>query len=334
MKIKIISFLGGLAWILTLTSPSPAAMESRAADPYLGAIVIDAGSGQVLVADHADEKGCLASVLKLMNLLVVLEHVQAGALRLDDKVIISAEAAKIGGSQVYLKENEVFTVDELLYALMVQSANDAATALAVRTAGSKEGFVALMNQRALALGMKSTVFYSVHGLPPDGAQLPDTTTARDIARLSRELLKHSDCLRYTACREHGFRNDQFIMRNHNRLLASFPGCDGLKTGYFRKAGYSIAATAKRGDERIIAVVLGSKSRITRDKTAAELLARGFAIMAQKRSFAPRAAPLPDEPPPPEKETPRARRGLLLVIPLVVLAAGAITFYWHFFRPRK
>lgn len=311
-------------------------METKSADPYLGAIVIDADTGQILFEDHSDLKGYPASVLKTMDLMIILDKINTGAMRLDEKITISAEVSKIGGSQVYLKENEIFTVDELLYALMVQSANDAATALAIQAAGSKEGFVALMNQRAKEIGMKSTEFHSIHGLPPAKDQLPDVTTARDLARLARALLQYPDCLRYTSCRERGFRDNKFIMRNHNHLLASFPGCDGLKTGFFRNAGYSIVATAKRGNTRIIAVVLGSKSKKSRDQKAAELLAKGFAEMAQKQAFVTKSAPPPmpvDQPA--EKEKPRSNRVLWLVISLVALVIVAVACYWFFFyRPRN
>lgn len=334
MKTKIIYCLFCLAGIFLLTWPVSAAIEQKSADPYLGAIVIDADTGQILFEDHSDVRGYQASVLKLMDLMVILEKIKTGAMRLDEKITISAEASKIGGSQVYLKENEVFTADELLYALMVQSANDAATALAIQAAGSKDGFVALMNQRARELGLKSTEFHSIHGLPPAKDQLPDVTTARDLARLARELLKYPDCLRYTSCREHGFRDNKFIMRNHNRLLASFPGCDGLKTGYFKNAGYSVAATAKRGNNRVIAVVLDSKSRILRDQKAAELLTKGFTIMAQKQALVQKTVPPPVEQPVEEK-APRSKSALWLIISIVALVIVAVACYWFFFyRPKN
>lgn len=338
MKTKIVYCLFCLAGIFLLSWPAYAAqrasLEGKSADPYLGAIVIDTDTGQVLFEDHSDVKGYPASVLKLMDLMIILEKIKTGVMRLDEKITISAEAAKIGGSQVYLKENEVFTVDELLYALMVQSANDAATALAIQAAGSKEGFVALMNQRAKELGLKSTEFHSIHGLPPAKDQFPDVTTARDLARLARELLKYPDCLRYTSCREHGFRDNKFIMRNHNCLLTSFPGCDGLKTGYFKNAGYSIAATAKRGNAHIIAVVLGSKSKKARDQKAAELLTKGFIIMAQKQALAQKTVPPPVEQPSEEK-APRCKSALWLIISVGALIIIAIACYWFFFyRPKN
>jgi D-alanyl-D-alanine carboxypeptidase (penicillin-binding protein 5/6) len=179
---------------------------------------------------------------------------------------------------VYLKEKEVFPVEELIYAMMIQSANDAALALAVHYTGSMEVFVDLMNQKAQKIGMDNTVFHSVHGLPPSGKNLPDVTTARDMAKLSRELLKYPEALKYTSTKVREFRPDipePFIMRTHNHLLKDFEGCDGLKTGYFNAAGFSISATAQKKGARAIAVILGSANRNERDKQARLLLSKGL-----------------------------------------------------------
>lgn len=261
-------------------------LQSHTGNPYLAAIVVDAATGDVLFEDKADTQGYPASCIKLMDLLVILEKIEQSAVKLDDKVTITAESSTMGGSQVYLKEKEVFPVDDLLYALMVQSANDAAVALALQVAGSKDGFVLLMNEKAKALGMKSTEFHSCHGLPPAADQLPDLSTPRDLAILCLELLKHKDTLRYTSTKERPFRpgTPQLVdMRNHDGLLNTFPGCDGFKTGYFSKAGFSIAATAERNGNRVIAVVLGSPDKKTRDAKAAELLSMGFLELAKKQS---------------------------------------------------
>ncbi|MBI3986458.1 MAG: D-alanyl-D-alanine carboxypeptidase [Lentisphaerae bacterium] len=263
--------------------------DTIARNPYLGAIVMDADSGQVLFEDNADGVGYPASVLKLMDLLIVLEKAKAGQLKLDDKITVTAEVCGIGGTQVWLKEHEVFSVDELLYALMIRSANDAALALALHAAGSKDAFVELMNQRAAALGMKSTKFHSVHGLPPASGGMPDVTTARDLALLARELLRHPETLQYTSVREKVFRqNPLTVMQTHNRLLGKYEGCDGLKTGYFSKAGFSLVATAKRNDRRLIAVLLGSTAKEVRDPKAAELLSKGFAALGGGAKPAPLA----------------------------------------------
>jgi D-alanyl-D-alanine carboxypeptidase (penicillin-binding protein 5/6) len=252
-----------------------------AKDPYVSALVIDADTGKTLFAENAEAKVYPASVLKLMDLYVILDRLEQGALKLDDMVQVTPEAAKTGGSQVYLDPKEQFSVEDLIYALMVQSANDAAVALATHIAGSKEGFVALMNQKAQELGMQNTRFHSVHGLPPSEGQEPDVTTARDLVILCRELAKRPEALKYTGTQTKGFREDKFVMRNHNKLLTQVAGCDGFKTGYYQAAGFSIAATAKKGGVRIITLVMGSKDRKVRDAKASELMAKGFTIVPPK-----------------------------------------------------
>jgi D-alanyl-D-alanine carboxypeptidase (penicillin-binding protein 5/6) len=178
--------------------PSKGKSSNRSAiskDPYIGAIVVDAASGKVLFEDGADIKGYPASMLKLMDLLIVLEKLQQGQLSLQDQVVASAKASKVGGSQVWLAEHETFTLEEMLYALMVHSANDVAVAITEKVAGSTEGFVQLMNEKAKQLGMNSTVFNSVHGLPPSTGQQHDVTTARDFSILCREIvMKHPEAL--------------------------------------------------------------------------------------------------------------------------------------------
>ncbi len=248
-------------------------------------------SGKVLLEDGADVKGYPASVLKLMDLLIILEKIEQKQISLQDQVPVSAKASKTGGSQVYLAEKESFSMDEMLYALMVKSANDAAVAIAEKVGGSTEGFVALMNKKAKELGMNNTVFASVHGLPPGHGQEHDVTTARDLSILCRELLlKHPDTIRYTSTRERDFRKDDpkrmIRMDTHNHLLGHFEGCDGLKTGYIAQAGFSIAATASRHDHRVIAIVLDSIDLKTRDAKARELLTKGFAALEPIASNTP------------------------------------------------
>lgn len=261
-------------------------------NPYLGAIVVDAASGRVLFEDNADGKGYPASTLKLIDLLIILEKVEQGQLKFDDQVPVSAKASKTGGSQVWLAEKETFSLDEMLYALMVQSANDAAVALAEKVAGSTDAFVVLMNEKAKSLGMHNTVFNSVHGLPPAPGQHHDVTTARDFSILCRELLKHHDTLRYTSVRERTFRPNAgaktVVMRTHNHLMGHVEGCDGLKTGFISQAGFSIAVTASHNGQRVIVVVLDSVDRVTRDRKATELVAKGFAALATTAAAAPAA----------------------------------------------
>jgi D-alanyl-D-alanine carboxypeptidase (penicillin-binding protein 5/6) len=290
-----LSLISALILLQLLCTATPAsALKVISKSPYSGAIVIDAATGRVLFEDNADARGYPASITKLMVLLVILEAVEAHRLTLDEPVTVTAQVSKIGGSQVYLKQNEVFPVDELLYALVVQSANDAATALAIHYAGSKEAFVKLMNKRAQEIGMKDTVFRSVHGLPPGRGQLPDVSTPRDIAKLCRELLKRTSALKYTSTKRRLFRADAaepFVMMNHNRLLRNAEGCDGLKTGYFRAAGFSIAATASRKHQRAIAVVLGASNGRVRDAKARAILDKGLRELVMNASpLAPAPAP--------------------------------------------
>jgi D-alanyl-D-alanine carboxypeptidase (penicillin-binding protein 5/6) len=302
----------GTAWA------ARAQIQTLKRDPYVGAIVIDAWSGEVLFEDRADESCYPASVIKLMGLLLILEDVERGEISLSDPVIATAEAARMGGSQVYLKEHETFTADEMLYALMVQSANDAAVALAIWRTGSKEAFVPRMNARAATLGMTSTRFESVHGLPPGAGQKPDISTARDLSRLGRALVQRSDVLKYTSTRQRGFRNETFGMSNHNHLLGQ-GGCDGLKTGYFKAGGYSSLTTAERDGRRVVVAVTGSPTRTMRDQNAARLLAEGLAKAKPGRARAAAVAPsakriVPASPaekavePEPEPEKTERRRG--------------------------
>jgi len=295
----LLSCLIGCPWAAHATTQKnakPAASRKGviSSNPYLGAIVMDAASGRVLFEDKADAKGYPASVLKLIDLLIILEKIEQKQLSFQDQVPVSAKSSKTGGSQVYLAEKESFTVDEMLYALMVQSANDAAVALAEKVAGSTDGFTDLMNKKAKELGMNSTVFHSVHGLPPARGQEHDVTTARDLSILCRELLlKHPDTLRYTSTRERPFRPNAgaktIIMRTHNHLLGHVEGCDGLKTGYITQAGFSIAVTASRHGQRIIAIVLDSIDLKTRDSKAKELVAKGFAVLDPAAAPAPHSA---------------------------------------------
>lgn len=266
---------------LLLSALSSGAFAARepiptiANDPYTGFIVVDGMSGEVILEENAGKKIYPASVIKLMGLLLVIERIEDGRLQLDEWVHVTPQAARMGGSQVYLKEGEMFSLEEMLYALSIKSANDVAMALALHIGGTEAGFITLMNERAAELGMQSTEFHSVHGLPPDAGERPDISTARDLARLSLEVVKHPRALTYTSTVEKWFRDDTFEMLTHNRLLRDVQGCDGLKTGYFKAGGFSISASAQRNGRRVIAVVTGCKSRQTRDDKARELLAYGF-----------------------------------------------------------
>ncbi|HWA87571.1 MAG TPA: D-alanyl-D-alanine carboxypeptidase family protein [Opitutus sp.] len=299
-------------------APAPAADSGSA---YKGAIIMDAATGKVLFEDHADEISPPASMTKLMTFAVICDKLADHTLTLSTPVNIAVSDYKMGGTQVYLDPKETFPVEELIYAMMIQSANDAAHALARAAAGSIEGFVDLMNAKARELGMTHTTFRSPHGLPPASRRIADgdLTTPRDFALLSRYLLLKTDVLKYTSIRMRKFGEGirapakVVMMVNHDHLLEKVAGVDGLKTGFTNGAGFCLAATAERNHHRVIVVVMGSPSSKTRDFKVAEFLDHGFAaIPADSPPFQPAvssvalapavtAAPLPPE----EKNTTQA-----------------------------
>ena len=296
ISISLTAQLNSLAATNSAKATHPASM---ARNPYRGAIVVEAATGKVLFEDQADVRGYPASMQKLMGFLIILEKIEHGQLSLQDQVPVSAKAAKTGGSQVWLAEKESFSVEDMLYALMVQSANDAAVALAEKVAGTTDAFVDLMNQKVKELGMNSTVFHSVHGLPPGPGQEHDVTTARDFSILCREVVKHPQALKYTSTRERPFRanvpNRTVVMRTHNHLLGHVEGCDGLKTGYFAQAGFSIAVTAARQGQRVIVIVLDSPDLKTRDHNASELVGKGFAALGSPAATKTASTQVPKTP---------------------------------------
>ncbi len=216
-----------------------------------------------------------ASLAKMMLMLIVAQKIHDGSLKLTDQITTSREAAKMGGSQVYLKEGEIFSLDDMMKAIVVHSANDASLAVAEYVAGSGGAFVQMMNQEAAALGMKDTHYYSVHGLPPGPGEQADVASAYDLALLAREMLKYPDILRWSSIDTAPFRGGTFELRNTNHLVRTYPGCDGLKTGFYDKAGFNVVATAKRNNMRLVAVVLGTPHKLTNFKEAAELMSAGF-----------------------------------------------------------
>jgi D-alanyl-D-alanine carboxypeptidase (penicillin-binding protein 5/6) len=275
-------------------APAEAGAPAKPADhDYTGAIVIDAADGKVLFEDGADVAAYPASVTKLMNLLLCVEAIEAGKARLSDKITVTAEESKMGGSQVFLKEGEVFPFEDMLYAMMVQSANDAALACANHIGGSREAFVAAMNARAAQLGMGHTKFVTPHGLASP-KQEADVSAPRDIATLSREVIKHALALKLTATKKRTFRQEPLLeMQNHNKLLWQMPGCDGLKTGFLARGGYALSATVFRDGKRVIAVVMGSKGVYGRQRDAVARRLIGEAM--------PKASPLPANMVPQEAE---------------------------------
>jgi D-alanyl-D-alanine carboxypeptidase (penicillin-binding protein 5/6) len=259
------------------SAPAAGARAEKVAEaPAKAYVVMEAWTGKVLEEQNMHEKRPPASMAKLMTACIVLDRIAKGEVHLTDKVPVSREAAAIGGSQVYLKEGEVFTLEDMMRATLIASANDAAHAVAEFIAGTNRDFVELMNEKAKSLGMNDTEFNSVHGLPPGKDQKEDLTSPYDMALLSREVLKYPKMIEWTSTKTGEFRNGAFILNNHNKLLSRMPEVDGLKTGYYRSTGYNVAATAKKGDMRFIAVVMGSPTAKARDGLAVEKLKKCFA----------------------------------------------------------
>lgn len=258
---------------------------------YRSAIVIDAADGKALFEDRADVVSAPASMTKLMTYAVLHDKLAKGDISLSTPIKIEESDMKMGGTGVWLDPRETFSVEELIYAMMIQSANDAAHALARGSAGSRGAFVELMNAKARELGMNHTSFNSPHGLPPNSrrTQDGDISTARDFAVLCRHLLLRTDVLKYTSVSRRMFGNERasgpIDMINHNKLLGKVAGVDGLKTGYTKDAGYCLSATAERNGRRLVVVIMGSYGPggradygQSRDLKTIELMEKGFAAL--------------------------------------------------------
>ncbi len=238
------------------------------------AILIDSATGKVLYEKNADEALAPASMTKLGSMLIIMEAIDNGNLSLDDEVTISKEASNMGGSQVFLEEGEVYTVHDLLKGVAIASGNDAVVALAEKVAGSQGEFVAMMNNRFKEIGAKNTNFVNAHGLDAEGHY----STARDMATIAQELLKHPKILEYTSIYEDYLeKNDgtNTWLVNTNKLVRFYDGVDGLKTGYTTTAGYCLTATASKDNFRLISVVMGEESSESRSSDTVKMLNYGF-----------------------------------------------------------
>ena len=236
-------------------------------------VLMDASSGQVLYENNSNEKLPIASVTKVMSMLLTMEAIDSGKIGLKDMVTASEYASGMGGSQAYIEPGEQYSVHDALKAISLHSSNDVTVSMAELVAGSEEGFVVQMNEKAAELGMKNTMFRDCTGLTDEGHY----SSAIDIALMSRELItKHPKILEYTSIYTDTFRNGEFDLTNTNRLVKFYNGCDGLKTGFTRAAGFCLSATASRNNMRLISVVLGEPDSNTRFAETRKLLDYGFA----------------------------------------------------------
>ena len=249
--------------------------RARRGSPYRSALLVEAKTGRVLKAYRPRRRIYPASIVKMMTTLLAMEHLRRKKIGLRDVVTISRATQRVNNHQVHLRRGEKIRLKDLLKATMIYSANDAAHAVAEHVAGRTSRFVRLMNRRARQLGMSDTRFVNVNGLPPRGRRPANIMSARDASILARVLIKHPLVLTWTSKRTAPFRGRRHALVNTNRLMRSYPGMDGLKTGYYRRAGFSIVATAKQKNVRLISIVFGSRRSALRFREAKRLLTWGF-----------------------------------------------------------
>ncbi len=238
------------------------------------ALLLEVSTGKVVYEKNADKKLAPASMTKVMSMLLIMEAIDSGKLSFDDDVVISDNASSMGGSQIFLQTGEKYKVQELIKGIAVASGNDAVVAMAEKVSGSVDAFVEAMNNKAASLGLKNTHFDNPHGLESENHY----TTARDMSVMAIELLKHEKILEFTSIYEDYLKKpdgSSVWLVNTNRLVRFYEGVDGLKTGYTDQAGYCITTTAKRGDMRLLSVVMNAETSDARSKDTVNMLNYGF-----------------------------------------------------------
>lgn len=267
---KIVFILISLFSFLFIKNVSAVEMEISAKS----AILVDFNTGKVLYSKNENEPLAMASMTKVMSMLLIMEKIDDGSLKYDDIVEISTESSSMGGSQIFLNPGDKYKVIDLLKGVAMASANDAVVALAEKTYGSKEHFIEAMNKKAESLGLKNTHFVNVHGLDEEGHY----SSAYDMSVMARELLKHEKILDFTRVYEEYLTKpdgSQIWLVNTNKLVRFYDGVDGLKTGFTKNAGYCLTATGKKNNLRLISVVMGEESIEKRSSDTVKLLNYGF-----------------------------------------------------------
>ncbi|MBU3142173.1 D-alanyl-D-alanine carboxypeptidase family protein [Clostridium sp. CF012] len=245
------------------------------------ALLMEPSSGKIIYEKNSHEKFAPASVTKIMTMLLAMEAIEAGKIKLQDKITISENSKKMGGSSMILDTGEIRTVEEILKGIAIASGNDAAVAMAEYLGGSEGAFVTMMNEKAKSLNMKDTAFKNCTGLSADG----HFTSAYDISIMSRELLKHPKILKYSGTYMETItegRKSPIGLVNHNKLVRFFDGCDGLKTGFTSEAKYCISATAVRNNVRMLAIIMGAPTYKIRNSDASMLMNYGFSKFETKK----------------------------------------------------
>lgn len=264
--VLVVLCLGFNPGIVLAAQELPFDVESKSA------LLLDHNSGEIIYEKNADEKLAIASITKIMTILLALEAIENGLISEDDEVHVSAHSQSMGGSTAFLEEGEIFPVSTILKAIIVASANDASVAIAEKISGSHEGFVQKMNQKAQELGMDNTNFTNCTGLPDENHY----STARDVAIMSRELIKKPLFFKWSSIWLDDMRDGKTMLKNTNNLVRFYKGCDGVKTGFTKDAMHCISATAKRGNLRLISIILAGPTSKVRFYEASKLLDYGFA----------------------------------------------------------
>lgn len=267
---KIVFILISLFSFIFIKNVSAVEMDISAKS----AILVDFNTGKVLYSKNENEPLAMASMTKVMSMLLIMEKIDDGSLKYDDIVEISTESSSMGGSQIFLNPGDKYKVIDLLKGVAMASANDAVVALAEKTYGSKEHFIEAMNKKAESLGLKNTHFVNVHGLDEEGHY----SSAYDMSVMARELLKHEKILDFTRVYEEYLTKpdgSQIWLVNTNKLVRFYDGVDGLKTGFTQNAGYCLTATGKKNNLRLISVVMGEESIEKRSSDTVKLLNYGF-----------------------------------------------------------
>ncbi|MHA2853690.1 D-alanyl-D-alanine carboxypeptidase family protein [Paenibacillus lautus] len=267
------------------SKPGGGSSQEELAPSARSAILLDADTGTIIYEKNSHDKLPPASITKVMTMLLTMEAIDEGQLKLTDKVRTSEYAASMGGSQIFLEPGEEMTVDEMLKGIAMASGNDASVAMAEKIAGSEEGFVKMMNEKAAELGMKDTHFVNCNGLPAENHY----TSAHDIAVMSRELLKYDQITKYTGAYQDYLRKDSekpFWLVNTNKLVRFYTGADGLKTGYTSEAKFCLSATAKRDGLRAVAVVMGAPDTKTRNNEVSRMFDYAFSQYTMHSIYKP------------------------------------------------
>lgn len=272
-KLQVVSIC--LTVIISICSMGVYAEEATPEISAPSALLMDYSTGEIIYEKNPHEKRPLASVTKIMTLLLAMEEIDAGNLSYDDIIVGSAHAKSYGGSTIFLDEGEQMSVRDIIKGIAVASGNDAAVAMGEHISGSEDVFVDRMNKRATELGMNNTNFVNCNGLDADGHY----STAYDIALMSRELMKHEDIFEFTTIWMDSLRDGQFTLSNTNKLVRFYDGATGLKTGSTGKAGFCISATAKRDNMHLIAVIMAAETSKKRQADASTLLNYGFSNYA-------------------------------------------------------